>query len=87
MKSLSSLRESYSSKKFWFAVLSVTALFGFAWLAGARIEPMKSMYDAFVGGVVAIASLYMAGNVANKFVLGRSKKKVVTPPPEPPKND
>lgn len=66
-----SLKESITSKKFIFVIGCVGALFGFAVVAAWKLILMAPMYDAFVGGVIALAGIYLTGNVANKFVVGK----------------
>ena len=65
------LKESISSKKFLFVIGSVWAMFLFAALAAWKLTPMATMYDAFVGGVITLAGMYLTGNVANKYVIGK----------------
>lgn len=65
------LKEAISSKKFLFVIGSVWAMFLFAALAAWKLNMMTSMYDAFVGGVIALAGMYLTGNVANKYVVGK----------------
>lgn len=93
------LKESISSKKFLFVIGCVWALFAFAYIAASRLTPMVPMFDTFVGGVLGLAGLYLTGNVANKWVMGKVSGSTVSrpdpedpeaspevsPPPEPPK--
>ena len=59
--------DGISSKKLWFSVGSVATLFAFPIIA-SHIPTMAPMYDAYVGGVIALAGLYLTGNIANKYV-------------------
>lgn len=79
------LKESISSKKFLFVIGCVWALFAFAYLAASHLNPMIPMFDTFVGGVLGLAGLYLTGNVANKWVMGKVSGSTVSGPnPEDP---
>lgn len=79
------LKESISSKKFLFVIGCVWALFIFAYISASRLAPMIPMFDTFVGGVLGLAGLYLTGNVANKWVIGKvSGSTTSRPEPEDP---
>lgn len=72
------MRDTITSKKLWFSVGAIAAMFGFA-LMSAKITMIGPMFDSFVGGVVAITGLFLTGNVANKWIAGREER-LATPP-------
>lgn len=68
----SELKESLASKKFWFAILAIVSCFVYAAIAN---DHMVKMYEQFTGVVEFVTAGYLVGNVANKWVLGKTKKK------------
>ena len=66
------------SRKLWFSVFCVAVLFvGMAFIA--YHEAAIGLYDTFVGGVVGLAGIYLAGNVGSKLMATK------LPPPAPTK--
>lgn len=61
---------TYSSRKFLMALLAmllvtIVSLFGGKWAGIAGILPI------FIGGILGILSIYLTGNVANKYVISK----------------
>jgi disulfide bond formation protein DsbB len=55
------------SRKLWFSVFSI-AVIAVIGLAAGSYPGIVSIYSALVGGIVAVAGLYMTGNVTQKWV-------------------
>ena len=72
-------KDTIKSKKLWFSVGATLSLVAFALLA-AKFPALIPLYDTFTGGVVGITTVYLTGNVANKWVLaGAAAKKTINP--------
>ncbi len=56
------------SRKLWFAIFAITVIVGAAVVGPMIWAGFVSVYDAMVGGIVAIAGMYLTGNVAQKWV-------------------
>jgi hypothetical protein len=69
------------SRKLWFSVYAITVMVASA-LIGARLPAFAPMYDTLVGGIVAVTAAFLTGNVAAKWVIGKS---VVTTAESPKK--
>jgi hypothetical protein len=70
----------YKSRKMWFAVFAIGVLFvGMVFVInhGAAI----GLYDAFVGGVVGVAGLFIAGNVGAKLAATKVPPQTTTATP------
>lgn len=67
------------SRKLWFSVFTVMVLLFGMWYA-SRHESVAPLYGELVGGIVAIAGLYLAGNIAGKFTIGKNMN--ATKPPK-----
>jgi hypothetical protein len=63
----------YKSRKFWFCIYAVGILL-IGSILGAFFPAFSTTYTEFVGGVVAITTAYLAGNVAQKYVTGSTTK-------------
>lgn len=59
------------SRKLWFSIYAI-AVMVVAALAGARMPAFAPMYDTLVGGIVAVTAAFLTGNVAAKWVIGKS---------------
>ena len=59
------------SRKLWFSVYAITVMV-LAALIGARLPAFAPMYDTLVGGIVAVTAAFLTGNVAAKWVIGKS---------------
>lgn len=57
----------FKSRKLWFSVFAVATIFGGATL-GAHWTSFAPLYDTLVGGIVAVAGLFLTGQVATKWV-------------------
>jgi hypothetical protein len=66
--------DTIRSKKLWFSAGSLILVFVFALLT-IRWPQLQSIFETFTNTAIAIAGLYLAGNVGNKFVAGRSEGK------------
>jgi putative Mn2+ efflux pump MntP len=66
----------WKSRKLAFSLFSVLTIFCGA-LIGARWQSFQPMYETLVGGVVAVAGLYLGGTIATKWV---GIKAIQTPP-------
>jgi hypothetical protein len=66
----------FKSRKLAFSIFTILCVFAGLVLAGfwPTIQPM---YDTLVGGVVAIAGLYLAGNIGQRFVATRTQPLMV----------
>jgi hypothetical protein len=75
----------YFSRKFTFGV-GATLLIVFVALVAAKWVPaMIPMYDAMVGGIIALYGLFLGGNISGKHVIGKANvaaKKAVESPEE-----
>lgn len=83
------------SRKLWFSVFSIVTI-ALGGVAAAVWPAFLPVYETFVGGVVAISGLYLAGNVTQKLIGSKvpatpaAPKKVVLKvekdeePPTPP---
>jgi hypothetical protein len=78
----------YRSRKLVFSVFSVATMVATWWVAG-RNPALVPMYDTLVGGIVAVAGLYLAGSVGAKLVATKAppspvaaKKQVMQRPVE-----
>jgi len=65
---------NWRSRKLWFSVFSIVTLY-WALLQAQESEVFRPMYETFVGGVVAITGLLLAGNVVAKWTPGTKTKK------------
>jgi hypothetical protein len=59
------------SRKLWFSVYSIGVM-TVAALVGSRLPTFAPMYDTLVGGIVAVTAAFLTGNVAAKWVIGKS---------------
>lgn len=66
--------DTIRSKKLWFSAGSLILVFIFALLT-IPWPQLQSIFETFTNTAIAIAGLYLAGNVGNKFVAGRSEGK------------
>lgn len=57
----------WKSKKLWFSVGCITAMFGGAILTGLW-APFGPAYSTLVGGIEVIAGLFLTGHVATAWV-------------------
>lgn len=57
----------WKSRKLAFCTFAVFAMLGFALLT-APLPALTPLFDTFVGGVVAVAGLFLTGSVATKWV-------------------
>jgi hypothetical protein len=70
-----------ASRKLWFAILASVLV-----IVAAKVLPEATAGDA-VMGLVSICAIYVGGNAATKWVLGRAKlggKKAPPAAPTPP---
>lgn len=78
----------WKSRKLWFGFYATALLFA-GMYCGGKIETMQPMYGEFVGGLVAIVTIVLGGNIASKWVAGDAIKKTggevlaAQPPPKP----
>jgi hypothetical protein len=72
----------YKSRKLAFSFFAVITIFA-GWIIAGKYPAMAALYDTFVGGVVAIAGLFLTGSVATKWV----GTKAPADPPKPKKED
>jgi hypothetical protein len=77
-----SLKESISSKKFWFSIFALLLGFFFTILAATKLSELKSMFDTFVNLIQFIVASYLTGNVANKFFVARATQSTKDPKPK-----
>lgn len=63
--------DTWKSKKLWFGVGAICAMFGFALVSSLWIPAMVPLFDGFVGGVVGVTGIVIAGNVANKMAIAK----------------
>ena len=63
------MQDTWKSKKLWFGVGAIVTLFSYALVSSLWIPPMLPLFDSFVGGVVGITGIVIAGNVANKLAI------------------
>jgi len=61
----------WKSRKLWFAVFAVGALFLGAGL-GAKYASFAPMYETLAGSIVAVCALLFTGTVANKYVASKA---------------
>ena len=66
--------KSYASRKF---VLSIVAVVLVTLLSVLSIwfQGIQPILSTFISGVIGVLSLYFAGNVANKYVIGKQLNK------------
>jgi nitrogen fixation protein FixH len=79
------LKESITSKKFWFAMFAILIGFGFAIVAAVKLTEMKSMFETFTGLIEFVTATYLTGNVANKWVVGKTLATKAAPEETEPK--
>jgi hypothetical protein len=73
----------FKSRKLWFSVFAVVALFLGAGLA-AWLPSVAPLYGELVGGIVAIAGLFLTGSVATKWVGSKLAQALPPKPPDAP---
>ncbi len=61
----------YASRKFWFSIGIVGAIFLAAVLCGLW-PALIPMFPEMVGGFLAVLALYVTGNVSSKWVIGKT---------------
>lgn len=66
-----------SSRKFIATVMSLVLITGVS-VASIWSTAIPSILPTFIGGIMGVLSLYMTGNVANKFVVGKQQVEVET---------
>ncbi len=68
---LLTLDHSSRSRKFLLTIgaLVLITIFG---LIGIRYSSIEGIYPTFIGGVIGIVSIYLTGNVASKYVVGKN---------------
>lgn len=80
----------FKSRKFWFSVF-ITVVMLFAWLVAGVKPALAPLYDTLVGGLVALAGLYLTGSIATKWVGSKAPASparapdLEEPPPAPAK--
>ncbi len=57
----------WRSRKLWFSVFAIFIVYLGLRLAAGN-DTFKPLYETFVGGVVGISALFLAGNLGGKFV-------------------
>ena len=57
----------YKSRKLWFSVSAMVILL-VGWIATAAHPALVTTYGTFAGYIVAIVTVFLTGNVANKWV-------------------
>jgi hypothetical protein len=62
----------YFSRKFTFGVGATLLLVIVAFVAARWVPAMIPMYDAIVGGVIALYGLFLGANVGGKHVIGKA---------------
>lgn len=63
------------SRKLWFAAGVGLAMIG-SWLCTGYLVTLQPTFDTLVGGLLAIAGLFMAGNVSSKWVIAKANAAV-----------
>ena len=66
----SELKESWSSKKLAFGLLSVVLIFA-GWAMSAHWSALQPQYMTMVGGITGIFALFVGGNVTNQLVASK----------------
>jgi hypothetical protein len=60
----------YTSRKFWFSITVATMVLAAGALCGP-IPAMAAQLAVVVGGLVTICGIYVGGNTASKWVVGK----------------
>lgn len=73
----------WKSRKLWFSVFAIGTMYHAAIKATTETS-FRTIYETFTGGVVAIAGLFLAGNITSKWVANLAPgAKSRRPPPVP----
>jgi hypothetical protein len=70
MEKIPEMKGPYSSRKFVLTIISICLITAVA-MSSAWISVIPTILPAFIGGILGTLSLYLGGNVANKFVVGK----------------
>lgn len=65
----------FASRKFWVVVGTATSIIT-CWLLTGFMKALVPTYDTVVGGLLAVAGLYLTGNVVTKWVTAKSNPTV-----------
>lgn len=68
-------RRPYRSRKLWLVVWTQALVLG-AFVYAARSPSAAALLPAAVGGLVTLAGLYAAGNVASRHVDAKARREV-----------
>lgn len=71
----------YKSRKLWLAFFSIAIIFA-GGVCASFWPGFSAIYTTFVNGVEVIAAAYFTGNVANKFVATKTRRKKPSKPIE-----
>lgn len=61
---------SFISRKFVITILALCLITGVSVLS-LWFPTSVALLPTFIGGIIGVTTLYMSGNVANKFVVGK----------------
>jgi multisubunit Na+/H+ antiporter MnhB subunit len=84
-------KSRFHSQKLWFGVFTVVMLY-LGMDVATKKEALSLLFEVYAGALVALATLFMGGNVASKWVQTRSAKRPasiqeVSPEQTPTGND
>ena len=71
MKRIPEMGGLYTSRKFLLTLLGLILMVCIA-IAGMFSPAIPAVMPTFTGGVLGVLSLYFAGNVTNKYVVGKT---------------
>lgn len=66
------LTSTYRSRKFVLALIALVVITGVS-VAAIWFAAVAGILPTFVGGILGVLSVYYGGNVANKFVVGKTQ--------------
>jgi len=69
---------SWKSRKLGFSIICIAALAAVA-VAAAKFPAMIGLYPVFVGGVTAVAGLYLSSNIASQHVDSKLQQGLAAP--------
>lgn len=76
----------FASRKFWFCITTSSMIVLVGAVSGV-LPAMGAQVATIVGGLVTVCAIFAGGNVASKWVNGKTAAAVAEPaPPEPPKD-
>lgn len=66
------MTNTYRSRKFVLALVAIILITGVS-VASIWLASVAGILPTFIGGILGVLSVYYGGNIANKFVVGKTQ--------------